>query len=1379
VDLRECSEDEQETQLQKTIAEEIQQTFDLSKDALLRAKLIRLNSTEHRFLLVMHHIVTDAWSVEILFRELATFYRALLTEQPPAIADLPIQYADFAHWQRQWFQGEELATQLSYWKRQLGDNPPVLQLPTDYPRSAVQTYQGQRESIALSKTLTNKLKTLSQQEEATLFMTLLAAFKVLLYRYTGQEDIFVGSPIANRNQVEIEELIGFFINTLVLRTDLSGNPTFRELLQRVREVALEAYSHQDVPFEKIVAELQPERYLSHNPLFQTIFALQNAPSPAPDFLELDSSFLQIDTQTAKFEFQLELFEKLEGLEGWCEYNTTLFTSETINRMLGHFQVLLEAIVSNPDQRLSDLPLLTDAERHQLLVEWNNTKTDYPRNLSIHQLFEAQVEQTPNNVAVIFEDKQLSYQQLNQQANQLAHYLQSLGVKPGELVGICIERSLEMIIGVVGILKAGGAYIPLDPTYPQERLASMLEDSQVSVLLTQQQLIERLPHHHARVVCLDTDWQVINRESEDNLISNVAAHNLAYVIYTSGSTGKPKGVAVPHRGVVRLLINTNYVKFNPDDKVAHASNPSFDAATFEIWGALLHGARIIIVTKDILLSPQNFVTYIRAKEINVLFLTPALFHQLASFVPQAFSSLKYLVLGGEAVDPRWVKEVLEQGPPQQLLNGYGPTESTTFSCCYLIQDISKKSTNIPIGRPISNTQVYILDHYLQPVPIGVPGELYIGGDGLAQGYLNRPELNREKFIPNPLSEESGNLLYKTGDLVRYLPDGNIEFLGRTDNLVKIRGFRIELGEIEAVLAQHPVVEKAVVIAREDISGDKRLVAYIANNKKLSQSTDPKSQISNQLRDFLKQKLPDYMVPSIFVLLDTLPITSNGKVDRRALPDPDQSLSDLNLAEAFVAPRTSIEQQLAEIWAQILNLEQVSIYDDFFEFGGHSLLVTQLLFQVRETFQVVLPLQSFFKAPTIAELAKNIETIRNTSNLKVHSSVSFESLCAEAVLDPTIVPNNLSFQFTAEPTHILLTGATGFLGAFLLEKLLQKTQATIYCLVRSQDAGTARTRIQENLASYLLWNDSFASRITPVVGDLSQSLLGLSQEKFELLASEIDTIYHNGALANSNYSYSVLKKTNVLGTQEILRLASQMKLKSVHFVSSINVFPLDKDYGLQVIQEQDDSLNHGYELYDSYSQSKWVAENLILAARFRGIPCCIYRPVRIIGHSQTGAYNQNDFVYRMILGCIQLGIAPDCDTKLNLLPVDYITDAIVHLSKQKESLDKNFHLANSQLINWNDLISWIKMLGYPLEIVSYEQWCTNLLDIGKSSVKNFLYPLLPLFFEGLSKEQIFDSTELQFDCRNTNAGLLGTSITYPSINAEFFERALSTTKHLLLK
>lgn len=979
VDLQEVPQQQRQAKAARVVTEEAQRPVDLAQGSLLRVKLLRLSEQEHVLLLVLHHIVCDDLSLSVFVQELAALYEAFSTGKPSPLPELPIQYADFAVWQRQQLQGEVLESQLDYWKQQLGGSLSPLELPTDYPRPLVQTYRGARQSLELPKNLKRALRALSQREGVSLFMTLLTAFKALLYRYTDQEDIIVGSPIANRNRGEVEGLIGFFVNTLVMRTYLGDNPSFRELLSRVREVVLGAYAHQDLPFEKLVEELQPKRDLSRSPLFQVMFAFQDAQMPVLELSSLTLKPLEIDNQTAEFDLTLSLVETEQGLTGFFEYNTDLFDATTITRMLGHFQTMLAGVAADPNKCLCDLPLLTPAERHQLLVEWNDTQTDYPKDACIHQLFEAQVERTPDAPAVVFEDSVLTYRELNCRANCLAHHLQKLGVGPEVLVGICVERSLEMVFGLLGILKAGGAYVPLDPVYPQERLAFMLEDAQVPVLLTQQRFVEGFPKSRVKIICLDSDWEGIDStpskkasptgiaslpalESQENPASEVTADNLAYVIYTSGSTGKPKGVAVPHRAVNRLVFNTNYVNLKPSDKVAQASNASFDAATFEIWGALLNGAKLVGITKDVTLSPQKFAAYIREQEISVLFLTTALFNQLASLVPSVFSSVQHLLFGGEAVDPRWVKEVLLNGPPRRLLHVYGPTENTTFSSWYLVKEVPEAAVTLPIGGPISNTQIYLLDRHLQPVPVGVPGELYIGGDGLARGYLNRPELTEEKFIANSYpsgnSEKLDSHLYKTGDLARYLPDGNIEFLGRIDNQVKIRGFRIELGEIERVLSQHTNVREVVVLAREDEPGFRRLVAYIVANQN---STYAQSEYIS----FLQEQLPDYMVPSAFVILEALPLTPNGKVDRRVLPAPSSQRPQLE--QPYVAPQSDLERLLERVWSALLKIDRVGIHDNFFDLGGNSLLSLQVASQVQQL-GIELPVVKLFQNPTIASLAK---------------------------------------------------------------------------------------------------------------------------------------------------------------------------------------------------------------------------------------------------------------------------------------------------------------------------------------------------------------------------------------------------------------------------
>jgi len=986
VDLQDLNAEKQEREIQRLVNEEAQRPFDLSIGPLFRATLLQKNVESHILMLTMHHIISDGWSIGILNRELSTLYNAISKGQPFPLPPLPIQYADFAHWQRQWLTGDVLETQLYYWKKQLAGAPALLELPTDHPRPPIQRFQGKTASLQLSPELTEQLKNLSQQAGSTLYMTLLAAFATLLSRYSGQSDIVIGSPIANRIHRQIESLIGFFVNTLVLRIDLSNNPRFEELLRRVRQVALDAYTHQDIPFEKLVEELQPERNISHTPLFQVMFVLQNAQMDTLQLSALSLTPIARENVTAKFDLTLSMRETAQGLAGRLEYNTDLFEPATITRMVGHFQTLLEGIVKSPQQPIAELPLLTETEYQQLMA-WNDTATDYPVDQCIHQLFEAQVDKTPDAVAVVFEGQQLTYRELNNKANQLAHHLQTIGVKPEELVSIYIERSYEMIIGLLGILKAGGAYLPLDPAYPAARLAFMLEDAGVGVLLTQSSLVKELPkttfedkvfvgtysqklYPRKQVVCLDTERKRLSSLSTNNLASRVAPSNLAYVIYTSGSTGKPKGVAVPHRAVNRLVFNTNYINIEPSDRIAQASNVSFDAATFEIWGALLHGARLVGVTKDIILSPQDFAAYLREQEISVIFLTTALFNQLAREVPTAFQSVRHVLFGGEAVEPKWVAQILKNAPPQRLLHVYGPTESTTFTTWHLVEEVPEGATNLPIGRPIANTQVYLLDQNRKPVPIGVPGELHIGGAGLARGYLNRPDLTADKFIPNPFSKDPDSRLYKTGDLARYLPDGNIEFIGRLDNQVKIRGFRIELGEIEAVLAQHPTVQENVIIVHEKPSHDKRLVAYLV--PKLGQVID-----KTELRGFFKDRLPDYMIPSTFVPLEAMPLTPNGKIDRRALPAPETV--ETKREDTFITPHTLTEEMLARIWVDILGIEslqhgatQINIHDNFFDIGGHSLFAARLIDQVRKVFQIELPLRRLFEFPTIAELAKCIET-----------------------------------------------------------------------------------------------------------------------------------------------------------------------------------------------------------------------------------------------------------------------------------------------------------------------------------------------------------------------------------------------------------------------
>ena len=963
IDLSALPPDQQDLEVRQRALAEARQAFDLTSAPLLRVKLLRLSEQDHVMLFTMHHIVADGWSLNVIRQELSILYEAFCNGQPSPLLELPIQYADFAAWQRQRLRGDILEAQLSYWRQQLDGAPPLLDLPTDYPRPAIQTYQGATHSFQLSQTLVAALKTLSQQAGATLFMTLLAAFQILLHRYTGSEDVVVGSPIANRNQAETEGLIGFFVNTLALRVDLSGNPTFTQVLHRVCQVALEAYAHQDAPFEQLVEELQPQRDVSYNPLFQVMFVLQNAPRTKNALSDLTLSPLAIDGGAALFDLTLYIDETDEGLLGVLEYNTDLFEAATITRMAGHLQQLLNGIVADPEQPISALPLLTDAERHQLLVKWSETCSHAVDNRCIHELFEAQVERTPQAISVTFEDQSLTYQQLNQRANQLAHHLMQLGVGPEVPVGLFVARSLDMIIGLLGILKAGGAYVPLDPAYPQSRLAFILSDARAPFLLTQQPLVDHLPSHDIRIICLDTGWDSIAQEHQENPASSTRSENLAYVIYTSGSTGEPKGVLGLHQGAVnRFHWMWKTYPFQAQEICCQKTSLSFVDSIWEIFGPLLQGIQIVIVPDLVLKDPRQFVETLARYKVTRLILVPSLLrllldthNDLQTQLPQ----LKIWVTSGEVLSLDLLETFRQALPESTLLNLYGSSEVSADVTGYSVSPRDEIPAHVPIGRPIANTQIYVLNQSQQPVPIGVPGELYVGGTGLARGYLNRPALTAEKFITTPFENSRFNRLYRTGDLVRYLSDGNLEFLGRLDDQVKLRGFRIELGEITASLIQHPDIQEAIVLTREDESGCKQLVAYVVPQMERALRV-------SDLHQWLNKILPNYMAPSNFMMLNALPQLPNGKIDRRALPNPESVRP--KLASAYQAPQTETEQLIASIWQDVLHVEDVGIHDSFFELGGHSLRLIQVQNKLYEQLQRDLPLVVLFQYPTIHDLTQ---------------------------------------------------------------------------------------------------------------------------------------------------------------------------------------------------------------------------------------------------------------------------------------------------------------------------------------------------------------------------------------------------------------------------
>ncbi|MBL1176967.1 amino acid adenylation domain-containing protein [Pantanalinema sp. GBBB05] len=978
---------------------------------------------------------------------------------------------------------------------------------------------------------------------------------------------------------------------------------------------------------------------------------------------------------------------------------------------------------------------------------------------IHQLVEAQVRQSPNAIAAIFGEQQITYQELNQKANQLANYLQTLGVKPETLVGVCIERSLDMLIGLLGVLKAGGAYVPLDPSYPAERLAFMVDDAQLPVLLTKQHLLATLsPMEQVKVVCLDTAWQEIEQFSQENIDSKAGAANLAYTIYTSGSTGKPKGVQILHGAVVNFLYSMQQTPgLTATDVLLAVTTISFDIAVLELFLPLSVGAQVVIVSRDVASDAVRLAQAIAESGATVMQATPATWRMLLAIGWQGNPHLKILC-GGEALTRSLADQLLERSAA--VWNMYGPTETTIWS---MVSQVQPGDSMISVGHPIVDTQIYLLSEYarrktdiLEPVPVGSTGEVYIGGIGLARGYLNRPELTSERFVDHPFSQEPGARLYKTGDLGRYLPDGSLELIGRSDNQVKIRGHRIELGDIEAALSQHPAVRETAVVARETATGDRYLAGYVVL------STQMPAVGATQLRIWLKEKLPEYMVPAIMMFMEALPLTPNCKIDRRALPEPT-----LCATTEIVLPRTSLEQKLCQIWTAILGIE-VGIYQDFFESGGDSLRAALLLCQIRAVLNVELSLECLFKTPTIAELAESIQAVQATGSTAVFATTATE-LLADAVLDAAIQPPTVS---QLQPQHIFLTGATGFVGAFLLSELLQDPQAIVYCLVRADNLETASQRLRNSLENYDIWDEAFGLRIIPVLGDLTEPLLGLSEPQFQELADRIDVIYHSGAYVNLIYPYAALRSANVGGTQEVLRLATQTKTIPVHYISTLDVFQSSQYRDLTCIRETDELGScEGY--LDGYSQSKWVAEKLVAAARDRGLPVAIYRLGMVTGHSQTGAFQLSNLICTMIKGFIQLGYAPALDLKMNLSPVDYITKAIAYLSHQPESLGKTFHLLSPHGLSMSQFATEIHDLGYAVSGIPYQQWQTKLLSLP---LDNALTPVVSLFTQKLPDGQttLLETTALvsqAFDASNTQAALADSNIVCPPISSSVLQAYLT--------
>ncbi|MBD2095647.1 amino acid adenylation domain-containing protein [Trichocoleus sp. FACHB-591] len=1386
-DWRQIFAPEQEERLRNFLQEDRDRGFVLPQAPLMRCTLIRIDEEAHYFIWSHHHLLLDGWSTALLFKEILADYQALSQQQFFSL-ESPRPYRDYILWLQQ----QNPLSAEPFWRQYLQGFAAPTAINLEQPQSINSAGDRAEQQIYLPVATTQALKTFVQQQRLTLNTLVQAAWTLALSCYSGESDVVFGTVVAGRPPTlpGVESMVGLFINTLPLRVQV---PPEAELIPWLQQLQAQQMERQTYEYSSLVQIRRWSEVPAALPLFNSILVFENYPidttvrSPATDLtIERVSTFEQTN-----YPLTITVVPG-EELLLQATYNAQQFTNAAIARLLGHLQTLLEGFITQSQTRLQEISFLTPAERHQLLVEWNDLKhpsTSDP-TLCLHHLFEAQVERTPDAIALIYDAQQLTYRKLNQRANQLAHHLQSLGVGPEVLVGVCLPRSPHLIISLLAILKAGGAYVPLDPNYPEERLSFMLADARVAVLLTQDQMegdrIPTVPHCHR--VALDTDWNYINQLPDINPESAVSAANLAYVIYTSGSTGVPKGVAIQHSSPV-VLVEWAKTVFTDAELagVLAATSICFDLSVFEIFVPLSWGGRVILAENAL-----HLPTIPAASQVTLVNTVPSAIAALLQTGPLP-DSVHTVNLAGEPLQPALVQRLYQQPTIEQVYNLYGPSEDTTYSTVALMQrgDWSTPS----IGRAIAQTQIYLLDAHLRPVPIGVPGEIYIGGAGLARGYLNRPELTAERFIPNPFQSllssssvytsstdhqnaafsplnppslgEAKNLvppkfggvgglsdrLYKTGDLARYRSDGTLEFLGRIDHQVKIRGFRIELGEISAVLSQHPSVQEVIVVAREDQSDQARLVAYIV----LAEGTNsdrPPASLHQAWRDYLGQRLPAYMAPAAFVILDAFPLTPNGKIDRQALPSPDFNLLEL---AAIAPPSTPTEVQLAQIWTELLQVTSIGLHDNFFELGGHSLLTTQLLSRIQTAFSADLPLRQLFAAPTIATLAALVDRQLQPDPIEQCSGVSSPDLMADTVL-PTDIQPAKPFQPKA-PEHLLLTGATGFLGAFLLAELLWQTTATIYCLVRAEDEPIAQQRLQRSLQTYKIGQDEWRDRIVAIPGDLAQPNLGLSAAQFQFLAETLDAIYHNGAWVHHALPYASLRAANVVGTETVLRLACQHRTKPVHLISTNSVFAPTAKSGVQTVWEQDVP-NLEAVPDNGYVQTKWVAERQVMNARDRGLPVAIYRPGRISGDSQTGVFNANDFLYQLIIGCVQLGSAPEGQMPIDFIPVNYVSQAIVHLSLQPTALGQAFHLVNPHPLSAEQLIHKIRSLGYPLQRLPYSEWRSQLLEIAQHQPDHPLYPLIPMFPP--ATEAASSIASLHFDCCNTLAGLAGTSIHCPLIS-----------------
>ena len=1329
--------------------------FDLSEAPLLRVTVAPDPGGDTLVQLTMHHIVSDGFSTGVFFQELGELYRMRLAGIQAGLPPLPFQFADVAVWERQ--QADSLAydESLRYWSEHLRGAPQHLTLPADHSRPPRMTNRGRRVQVDLPAALAAQVQDLSHCLAVTPFVTMLAGFAATLSRYGAQDDLIVGVPVANREQRGVEQLIGPFLNTLALRVDLTGAPTFADLVQQVNRTFLAGMEHQQVPFERVLQEVQHGRDPSRSPLFQVVLNFQADQSAAG----APGAHLQdLHNGGCDFDLLVDIVSGAGGMTAHIDYYADVYEESTITGLAAALCELLHGAAADPGLPVPELPLLSmDGYPDAVL---RGPAMQYAQCL-LPDLVLRPAREDPEPVALIEGERQITRGEIRARSASVAAQLrQRVAAAPGAHIAICLPRSADMIIGVLGVLEAGFSYIPLDPEYPPERLNFMCADADVAAMVSRRDLAEVVPAIGVPTVWMDEIDATGNDATGNDATGNdeASAEQRAYTIYTSGSTGQPNGVQVSHRNVVNFLhAMREFSALTADDVLLAVNSPSCDIAVLEMLLPLTCGARTIIASPSDLTDGRRLAALMETHQVTVMQATPAIWQLLLDSGWRGQPGLRALC-GGEAFPPALARELLARCG--EVWNMYGPTETTVWSTIHRVIEEDAARGCIPIGQPIANTTAVVLDAGLKPVPPGVLGELCLGGDGTSIGYYRRPDLTAARFItPQSLA---GQRLYRTGDLVRARTDGTLEFAGRNDHQVKVKGFRIELEEIEAVLDSHPGVLRSVAMAVDNChNADRSIVAYV-------QPAPAQTITPDELQAYVAKRLPDYMVPGRIMLLAELPLAPNGRIDRKNLPRPDEpGEAEPGMAASsagFVAPRTETEQAIAAIWQDLLGLPRVSVVDSFFELGGHSLLATKLIFRIREVLGADLPLNALFEGePTVARLAALVaEGSAGGAGEDEHVD-----LAAEARLAEDIRPSpGAHVHSVRHPQHILLTGATGFVGAYLLEELLRTTEATVFCLVRAASSAEGRERIRDAMTEYGIWQPALAARIVPVLGTLSRSRLGLGRPQWEHLAAMVDVIYHCGAEVNFLHKYRALKPANVLGTEEILRLACSGSVKPVHFVSTIFVFsrfgyPPGTDF------REDMDPVHDLENTFGYTQSKWVSEQMVVEAGRRGLPVYVYRLGRVAGHSRTGACQTYDFVWQATKIGIEMGAAPVLDMMLDVSPVDYVVRALVHLSRQPKLRGEAFHLLSPTEIAETDFLTWLGRYGYHAERLTFQEWCDRVVRRAAELSDRTAGALAPFLSGTWPLDRI---PAAHYDQSNVESGLAGSGIECPPITDELLHTYL---------